>query len=85
MTDLPMVCKFKFIHYSLKCSIFEKLPLSFADFQALDLKFHLALKPKVLELKGSSFGNKLSIYVMINHLKPVLRGIIILKRREGQG
>ena len=34
------------------------------DFQALDPKFHLALEPKVLKLKGSSFRYRSSIQIL---------------------
>ena len=38
--------------------------LRFVDFQARDPKFQLAPKQKVLKLKGSSFGNMSSFYVL---------------------
>ena len=41
----------------------NSITLRFFDFQALDPKFVLALEPKVLKVKGSSYGNKPSIYV----------------------
>ena len=45
----------------LKNSNFQKANL---DFDAQHPNFHLALKPKILKLEGSSFGNRSSIYVL---------------------
>ena len=70
-TDLPMVCKFKFVCYGhIKKVLYvpwfnfdSHLNLRFFNLQALDPKFVLALEPRILKLKGSSFGIRPYIFM----------------------
>ena len=49
---------------SLKFEVSHLKNLGHLNFQAMDLKFVLALKPRVLKLEGSTFGIRPSIHVL---------------------
>ena len=86
-TYVQMVCKFKCVHYgpikknqvllfgrpykvqSVRFLISKILRL--VNFQAMNPKYVLALEPKVLQLEGSSFGNRLSISVLKSCRVPI--------------